>query len=202
MYQHTDTDTIVRLADNTFIPPDPGNVDYQAYLAWVAEGNTTEPAPAPSPEELERQELAARNAERVAQQLAALEVVVDVLLAPKILDGTVAPDKLPAVAPLFSDWRPRVAVAAGRVLNYQGQLYEVMTAHTTQADWTPDVATNEFRKIATPGGPECQQWEIWDGHNASLHQVGDCVAYEGQEWLSTIPDNHWRPDEFGWELKT
>ena len=31
---------IKRIADNTFIPMDEANTDYQAYLAWVAEGNT------------------------------------------------------------------------------------------------------------------------------------------------------------------
>ena len=35
---------VQRLADNVFIPFASDNTDYKAYLAWVAEGNTPEPA--------------------------------------------------------------------------------------------------------------------------------------------------------------
>jgi hypothetical protein len=49
MYQLTQGDTILRTIDGAFIPPDPANTDYTAYLAWLDEGNTPEPAPEPEP---------------------------------------------------------------------------------------------------------------------------------------------------------
>jgi hypothetical protein len=41
---------IKRLADNAYIPFDPANTDYQAYLQWIAEGNEPLPPDAPATE--------------------------------------------------------------------------------------------------------------------------------------------------------
>ena len=39
-----DVQCILRIEDNAFIPIDEANTDYQAYLAWLEEGNTPEEA--------------------------------------------------------------------------------------------------------------------------------------------------------------
>lgn len=56
-YTLTDNTTIIRDADGAAIPADEANTDYQAYLAWVAEGNTPNPyVPPPEPAPLTPQE--------------------------------------------------------------------------------------------------------------------------------------------------
>jgi hypothetical protein len=70
MYQLTDS-AVVRLADNAWIPAEPKNCDFQAYLEWVGEGNTATPAAVPpTPVEL-----------TPAEKLAAAGLTVDELRA-------------------------------------------------------------------------------------------------------------------------
>jgi hypothetical protein len=38
------SESVKRLSDNAFIPFDPANTDYQAYLAWLSSGNVPLPA--------------------------------------------------------------------------------------------------------------------------------------------------------------
>lgn len=47
----------------------------------------------------------------------------------------------------YPEWESGQAYDAGYKVQYKGKLYKVITAHTSQADWTPDVAVTLFERI-------------------------------------------------------
>lgn len=79
------------------------------------------------------------------------------------------------------------------------QLYRVISAHTSQADWAPDVAVSLFKAI----GLDKEGHPVWaqptGAHDA--YNTGDIVNYNGDLYESQIPGNTTVPgtDERYWK---
>jgi chitodextrinase len=99
---------------------------------------------------------------------------------------------------LYPVWKEAVAYAVGERVLYNETLYKVITAHTSQADWTPDVAPSLFAKVLIPDENVIPEWEQPDSTNA--YMTGDKVTYNGKTYVSIVDNNVWSPDAYGWEI--
>ena len=48
---------------------------------------------------------------------------------------------------LYPDWEIGKELSVGERIEHEGKLYKVITAHTTQSTWTPDVTPTLFEPI-------------------------------------------------------
>ena len=59
----------------------------------------------------------------------------------------VAAEENPATGETITEWRPGIAATVGMKLTYDGATYEVIQAHTTQADWLPDALPALYKRL-------------------------------------------------------
>lgn len=114
-------------------------------------------------------------------------------LAAQALDDTKAVE----AQCLYPDFAVGVPYAAGDRLVYDGKLYKVLQAHTSQADWTPPAAPSLFAEVLPgQGGTGIGEWKQPDSTNP--YQKGDKVTHNGKTWESTADNNVWEPGVYGW----
>ena len=82
---------------------------------------------------------------------------------------------------------------------YDGTLYKVLQAHTSQTTWTPADAPSLFAKVLTSTTGEPLPWEQPGSTNP--YMKGDRVTFNGKVYESTIDNNVWAPDAYpqGWK---
>lgn len=113
-----------------------------------------------------------------------------------ILAEDLTADEIAALVGVYPGWQAGVAVVIDELLAYGDVLYRVLQAHTTQADWTPDVADSLFTEAA-PAGVILAWVQPTGAHDA--YALDALVTHNGWVWKSLYPANVWEPGVFGWE---
>lgn len=98
MYKLTNTPSITRLSDGASIPPDIANNDYAAYLRWLAEGNTPEPADVPDPKQIAQGKITTLESQNMLPRVVREYLLAD--FADKAIKAGLDPMLLPAYAKL------------------------------------------------------------------------------------------------------
>ena len=86
------------------------------------------------------------------------------------------------------------AYKTGDKISYNGKTYKVLQDHTSQPDWTPDVAVSLFAEIINQGIPEWVQ-----PGSTNPYMKGDKVKHNGKKWQSLVDNNVWEPGTVGTE---
>ena len=111
------------------------------------------------------------------------------------------PDEIALETPeLFPGWENDTDYAFGYRVRYEGVLYRCEQAHHSQESWTPDITPALWTEVAEPG--EIPVWKQPTGAQDAYNK-GDKVHYPGKDdpvYESTVDDNVWAPDVYGWEL--
>ena len=97
---------------------------------------------------------------------------------------------------LFPMWTIGRAYAVDDRVQYGGILYKCVQAHTTQADWTPDITPALWVAVSIEEYPEWVQ--PTGAHDA--YNIGDKVTYNGNHYVCDINGNVYAPDVYGWTL--
>lgn len=95
---------------------------------------------------------------------------------------------------LYPLWKTDTAYTMGDRIHYNDILYKCVQAHTSQADWTPDITKALWTVVSIDEFPEwVQPTGVQDAYNK-----GDKVSHFEKHWISDVDANVWEPSVYGW----
>lgn len=95
----------------------------------------------------------------------------------------------------FPKWEVDRVYFLDERVRYNGVLYKVLQQHTSQEDWTPDIAVSLYVRVSIEEYPDWVQ--PTGSHDA--YQKGDKVTHNEKHWESLIDANIWEPGTTGTE---
>lgn len=104
------------------------------------------------------------------------------------------------VPELFPEWKADTQYKTDDRIRYEGILYKVLQDHTSQSDWTPDIAVSLYVAVPEPG--TIPVWKQPTG-STDAYMKGDKVHFPTESdpvYISIVDNNVWSPDVYGWEL--
>lgn len=125
-----------------------------------------------------------------------VEEVTAMLIPMQINALTVDDNTALRMVEYYPEWTTDTDYATGFKVQYGGKLYKCLTAHASQADWTPDAAPSLWAKVLIPDPDVIPEWEQPDSTNP--YMTGDKVTHNGKTWVSDIDNNVWTPGVYGW----
>lgn len=102
------------------------------------------------------------------------------------------------VTNLYPSWRVGENYIVGQRVLHNDTLYKVLQDHTSQEAWTPKDAPSLFAQVLIPNTDVVPEWVQPDSTNP--YMTGDKVMYNGKLYVSTVDNNVWKPEEYGWSV--
>lgn len=101
---------------------------------------------------------------------------------------------------LFPHWSDSADYAVDDRVSYDGTLYKCLTAHTSQASWTPPVSPSLWVRVDDPS-IEWPEW-IQPVGSTDAYPQGAKVSHNEKHWISDVDGNVWEPGVYGWTEAT
>lgn len=98
---------------------------------------------------------------------------------------------------LFPVWKSDATYAVGDRVRYNDTLYKCLTAHESQATWTPSDSPSLWVRVDNPA-EEYPEW-IQPVGATDAYPIGAKVSHNGKHWISTVDNNIWEPSVYGWD---
>ena len=97
---------------------------------------------------------------------------------------------------LFPLWCNGKAYETSDRVQYNNILYKCLQNHTSQEDWTPDVAVSLWVRMDSP----LEEWPEWIQPLGAqdAYAQGAQVSHNNKHWISEVDANVWEPGVYGW----